>query len=137
MALNAKQKGNRWELLCAHFLRRTFPEVVTARSTDRAADAAGIDLVKTGNWAFQCKHVERGLDLFKTLEGMPVNTTNVVLWKRNRKGALAVLEMQTMLEIISQLERMRTNESGANTDVLPSATSLTITQTDSLTTLDF
>jgi hypothetical protein len=137
MALNAKQKGNRWELTCAHFLQPIFPKVVTARSTDRAADAAGIDLVKTGNWAFQCKHVERGLDLFKTLEGMPVNTTNVVLWKRNRKGALAVLEMQTMLEIISQLERMRTNESGANTDVLPSATSLTITQTDSLTTLDF
>jgi hypothetical protein len=137
MALNAKQKGNRWELTCAHFLQPIFPKVVTARSTDRAADAAGIDLVKTGNWAFQCKHVERGLDLFKTLEGMPVNTTNVVLWKRNRKGALAVLEMQTMLEIISQLERMRTNESGANTDVLPSATSLTITPTDSLTTLDF
>jgi hypothetical protein len=119
MALNAKQKGNRWELTCAHFLQPIFPKVVTARSTDRAADAAGLDLVKTGNWAFQCKHVERGLDLFKTLEGMPVNTTNVVLWKRNRKGALAVLEMQTMLEIISQLERMRTNESGANTDVLP------------------
>ena len=137
MALNAKQKGNRWELTCAHFLQPIFPKVVTARSTDRAADAAGIDLVRTGNWAFQCKHVERGLDLFKTLEGMPVNTTNVVLWKRNRKGALAVLEMQTMLEIISQLERMRTSASGANTDVLPSATSQTITQTDSLTTLDF
>ena len=137
MALNAKQKGNRWELTCAHFLQPIFPKVVTARSTDRAADAAGLDLVKTGNWAFQCKHVERGLDVFKTLEGMPVNTTNVVLWKRNRKGAVAVLEMQTMLEIISQLERMRTNESDANTDALHLATSQTITPTDSSTILDF
>jgi hypothetical protein len=109
MALNAKQKGNRWELLCAHFLRPIFPKVVTARSTDRAADAAGMDLVKTDNWAFQCKHVERGLDVFKTLEAMPKTTTNVVLWKRNRKGAVAVLEMQTMLELISQLERTRMN----------------------------
>jgi len=110
MALNAKQKGNRWELLCAHFLRPIFPKVVTARSTDRAADAAGMDLVKTANWAFQCKHVERGLDVFKTLEAMPKTTINVVLWKRNRKGAVAVLEMQTMLELISQLERTRTND---------------------------
>ena len=92
---------------------------MTARSTDRAADAAGMDLVKTGNWAFQCKHVERGLDVFKTLEGMPANTTNVVLWKRNRKGAVAVLEMQTMLELISKLERVQMSESDANIDVLP------------------
>lgn len=82
---------------------------MTARSTDRAADAAGMDLVKTANWAFQCKHVERGLDVFKTLEAMPKTTINVVLWKRNRKGAVAVLEMQTMLELISQLERIRMN----------------------------
>ena len=137
MALNAKQKGNRWELTCAHFLQPIFPKVVTARSTDRAADAAGLDLVKTGNWAFQCKHVERGLDVFKTLEGMPATTLNVVLWKRNRKGAVAVLEMQTMLSLISQLEKMQTSASDANTDVLPSATSKTITQPDSLTTLYF
>lgn len=119
MALNAKQKGNRWELLCAHLLQPIFPKVVTARSTDRAADAAGLDLVKTGNWAFQCKHVERGLDVFKTLEGMPANTTNVVLWKRNRKGAVAVLEMQTMLELISRLEHVQMSECDANIDVLP------------------
>lgn len=59
------------------------------------------------------------MDVFKTLEGMPANTTNVVLWKRNRKGAVAVLEMQTMLELISRLERMPMSASDANTDVLP------------------
>ena len=116
MALNAKQKGNRWELLCAHFLLPIFPKVVTARSTDRAADAAGMDLVKTANWAFQCKHVERGLDVFKTLEAMPKTTINVVLWKRNRKGAVAVLEMQTMLELISRLERTPTKGCDENKD---------------------
>lgn len=89
---------------------------MTARSTDRAADAAGMDLVKTGSWAFQCKHVERGLDVFKTLEAMPKTTINVVLWKRNRKGAVAVLEMQTMLELISQLERIRMNGCDESSD---------------------
>jgi len=133
MALNAKQKGNRWELLCAHFLRPIWPQVVTARSTDRAADAAGMDLVKTGNWAFQCKHVERGLDVFKTLEAMPKTTINVVLWKRNRKGAVAVLEMQTMLELISQLEADPKNESNEKTDASPGDSSPTITQTDFIT----
>ena len=137
MALNAKQKGNRWELLCAHFLQPIFPKVVTARSTDRAADAAGMDLVKTGNWAFQCKHVERGLDVFKTLEGMPANTTNVVLWKRNRKGAVAVLEMQQMLELILKLEAIRMNGSEEKTDAWQRDTSPTISQTDSSTILDF
>ena len=136
MALNAKQKGNRWELLCAHLLRPIWPQVVTARSTDRAADAAGMDLVKTGNWAFQCKHVERGLDVFKTLEGMPVETINVVLWKRNRKGAVAVLEMKQMLELISKLEAIRTKGCDASTDAWPPDTSQTISQTDSLTILD-
>lgn len=133
MALNAKQKGNRWELTCAHFLRLIFPEVVTARSTDRAADAAGMDLVKTGNWAFQCKHVERGLDVFKTLEHMPTNTINVVLWKRNRKGAVAVIELQQMLELISKLEADQRNVSKEKTDVLPGDSFPTITQTDFIT----
>ena len=119
MALNAKQKGNRWELTCAHFLRRIWPQVVTARSTDRAADAAGMDLVKTGNWAFQCKHVERGLDVFKTLEHMPTNTINVVLWKRNRRGAVAIIELQQMLEIISKLEADQKSESNVKIDALP------------------
>lgn len=137
MALNAKQKGNRWELLCAHLLRPIFPKLVTARSTDRAADAAGLDLVKTGSWAFQCKHVERGLDVFKTLEGMPVETINVVLWKRNRKGAVAVLEMQTMLRLISQLERTQTNACAEKDAAWPPGSSPMTTPTDSLTTLDF
>jgi hypothetical protein len=75
-----------------------------------------MDLVKTGNWAFQCKHVERGLDVFKTLEAMPKTTINVVLWKRNRKGAVAVLEMQQMLELISQLERTRMNGCDESSD---------------------
>jgi hypothetical protein len=76
-----------------------------------------MDLVKTGNWAFQCKHVERGLDVFKTLEAMPKTTINVVLWKRNRRGAVAVLEMQTMLELISQLERTQTSGCEESKDV--------------------
>ena len=92
---------------------------MTARSTDRAADAAGMDLVKTGNWAFQCKHVERGLDVFKTLEHMPTNTINVVMWKRNRKGAVAVIELQQMLELISKLESDPRNELNEKIDALP------------------
>ena len=78
-----------------------------------------MDLVKTGNWAFQCKHVERGLDVFKTLEHMPTNTINVVMWKRNRKGAVAVIELQQMLELISKLESDPRNELNEKIDALP------------------
>ena len=117
MALNAKQKGNRWELLCVHLLKPIFPQVATARLMSKAADDAGMNLVNTGRFNIQCKHVERGLDLHGTLERMPTFGYNVVLWKRNRKAPLVVLKMSEAQELISLLQVASKIENGENIDV--------------------
>jgi hypothetical protein len=84
----------------------------------KAADDAGMDLVNTGRFNLQCKHVERGLDLHGTLERMPTFGFNVVLWKRNRKTALAVLTMSQAQELISLLQIATKIEKGESIDVL-------------------
>jgi hypothetical protein len=116
MALNAKQKGNRWELLCAHLLKPTWPQVATARLMSKAADDAGMDLVNTGRFNIQCKHVERGLDLHGTLDKMPTFGFNIVLWKRNRKTPLAVLTMSQAQELTSLLLIASKIEKGESID---------------------
>ncbi len=129
MALNAKQKGNRWELACARLLKPIWPQVATARLMSKAADDAGMDLVNTGRFNLQCKHVERGLDLHGTLERMPTFGFNVVLWKRNRKTALAVLTMSQAQELISLLQIATKIEKGESIDALKLATYQTTIRT--------
>jgi hypothetical protein len=116
MALNAKQKGNRWELLCARLLKPTWPQVATARLMSKAADDAGMDLVNTGRFNIQCKHVERGLDLHGTLDKMPTFGFNVVLWKKNRRTPLAVLTMSQAQELTSLLLIASRIEKGESID---------------------
>lgn len=129
MALNAKQKGNRWELACARLLKPIWPQVATARLMSKAADDAGLDLVNTGRFNIQCKHVERGLDLHGTLERMPTFGFNVVLWKRNRKTALAVLTMSQAQELISLLQIATKIEKGESIDALKLASYQTTIRT--------
>jgi hypothetical protein len=95
----------------------------------KAADDAGMDLVNTGRFNLQCKHVERGLDLHGTLERMPTFGFNVVLWKRNRKTALAVLTMSQAQELISLLQIATKIENGESIDVLKRDTYRTTLQT--------
>jgi hypothetical protein len=82
----------------------------------KAADDAGMDLVNTGRFNIQCKHVERGLDLHGTLERMPTFGFNIVLWKRNRKTPLAVLTMSQAQELISLLLIASRIEKGESID---------------------
>jgi hypothetical protein len=91
----------------------------------KAADDAGMDLVNTGRFNIQCKHVERGLDLHGTLERMPTFGFNIVLWKRNRKTPLAVLTMSQAQELISMLQVASRIEKGESID----ASKLAIYQT--------
>jgi hypothetical protein len=83
----------------------------------KAADDAGMDLVNTGRFNLQCKHVERGLDLHGTLERMPTFGFNIVLWKRNRKTPLVVLTMSQAQELTSLLLIASRIEKGESIDV--------------------
>lgn len=105
--MNVKQKGNRFELAVARALRQFFPEVGTARNNDRNLDAQKVDLVNTYPFLIQCKHVERGLDPFKTLDEMPEwdYQYKVLLWKKNFKKTLVVMEWDDAQEILAMLKR--------------------------------
>ena len=105
--MNSKDKGNRFELAVARMLRPLFPNVGTARNHDRALDAQKVDLVNTYPFLIQCKHVERGLDPFKVLEEMPDWDLQykVLLWKKNRKKTLVVMEWEDAEEIQMMLKR--------------------------------
>ena len=105
--MNSKDKGNRFELAVARMLRPLFPNVGTARNHDRALDAQKVDLVNTYPFLIQCKHVERGLDPFKVLEEMPDWDLQykVLLWKKNRKKTLVVMEWEDAEEILMMLKR--------------------------------
>jgi hypothetical protein len=104
--MNVKQKGNRFEQLVARMLRKYFPDVATSRERNKWLDNQGVDLVNTGCFYIQCKHVERGLDPHKVLEEMPKsNKLNVLLWKRNRKGTLVVMNMEDATEVVRMLRR--------------------------------
>jgi hypothetical protein len=82
----------------------------------KAADDAGMDLVNTGRFNIQCKHVERGLDLHGTLDKMPTFGFNVVLWKKNRRTPLAVLTMSQAQELTSLLLIASRIEKGESID---------------------
>jgi len=105
--MNVKQKGNRFERLVARVLRPIFPYVATARERDRWLDGQGVDLVNTYPFLIQCKHVERGLDPFKVLEEMPDwdYQYKVLLWKKNRRKTLVVMEWDDAEEILAMIKR--------------------------------
>jgi hypothetical protein len=105
--MNVKQKGNRFELAVARMLRPFFPEVGTARNHDRELDNQKVDLVNTYPFLIQCKHVERGLDPFKVLEEMPDwdYQYKVLLWKKNRRKTLVVMEWDDAEEILAMIKR--------------------------------
>jgi hypothetical protein len=95
----------------------------------KAADDAGMDLVNTGRFNIQCKHVERGLDLHGTLERMPTFGFNIVLWKRNRKTPLVVLTMSQAQELTSLLLIASRIEKGESIDASKLDTYRTTLQT--------
>jgi len=89
--INAKAKGNAFELWCIKRMKHIFPDAVSARWESKRLDDLGVDICYTDSYSFQCKAVEGSMDVFKVLDGMPNGPNmNVVLWKRNRKGVFAV-----------------------------------------------
>ena len=107
--INAKQKGNRWELVCARILQPFFPRVATARAESKALDNLKVDLTNTYPFLFQCKHVERGLDPHKVLTEMPnwEGQYKVLLWKRNRQEPLVVMTLKDAAEVLQMLKNER------------------------------
>lgn len=98
---NSKDKGSRFERWCANRLRDEFPQVATARLMSKDADDRGVDLVGTGNFAFQCKHyAKRTPNDWDVLDHMQTKDKKVIIKKIDRKEPLVVMRLEDFIEII-------------------------------------
>jgi len=106
--LNAKNKGNHFELYCRNIFQALgYMQTKTSRSTNRAMDNAGVDLVGTGKYLVQCKAVERSQDVHKLIERMPKlpGAMPLVMHKRNRQGTIVSMPLDIFLRLATAYER--------------------------------
>jgi hypothetical protein len=97
----SKDKGNRFELECAKKLREVFPDVVSARLMSRDADNRGVDLVRTGDYAFQTKHYATNTpNDWKVIGEMNTKDIKVYVKKTDRKRALAVIDFEDFINLL-------------------------------------
>lgn len=102
--INARKKGNSFELWCIDKLKKWWPDAVSSRSESKRTDDAGVDICYTDGWNFQCKAVERLGTYHEILKSMPDDKNiNVVLHKRNRKGTVAVMSMDDFLSLVEKI----------------------------------
>ena len=99
--INAKSKGNRFELEMATLLRECGFNAVTSRLQSKALDDAGVDLFTDAPYNIQCKHTERfSMPVHEILSKMPDNKTPIVMHKRNNKGTVVSMSLESFIEIL-------------------------------------
>jgi hypothetical protein len=100
---NSKDKGSRFERWCATELRPFFPNVATARLMSKDADDRGVDLVRTGDFAFQCKHyAKRTPNDWEVLEKMDTKDMKAIIKKIDRKEALIVMRFEDFKKCLKE-----------------------------------
>ena len=98
---NSKDKGNRFERACMKALRCIFPDVATSRLMSKDADDRGVDLVRTGKYAFQTKHyAARTPNDWYVLEQMKTKDTRIYIKKIDHKPALAVMDLGDLIKLL-------------------------------------
>ena len=99
--MNARNKGNNYEVKLCNELKEFFPDVVTSRSESKRLDDHGVDFCYTGIFNIQAKAVEklRG-GHHEILDRMPKEGVNVVFHKRNNKGTTVTMTKQEFYNIL-------------------------------------
>ena len=103
--INSRKKGNTFELDCVKILRTIFNGIKTSRLVSKETDDRGIDLVHTGDWAFQCKrYAVKYPNLEKSLDMDTEATYKAVIHKRDHKEILVTMNMNDFLKILHKLK---------------------------------
>ena len=92
MSINARSKGIQYEIHIMNELKEFFPNCATSRNVSKDMDDLKVDLVNTGDFHFQLKAWERNPVYHDLLKEMP-RGKNVIIHKRNRKGSIAVMDL--------------------------------------------
>lgn len=102
--MNSRDKGHTFERQIAEKLRgELWPECFTTRFKGSPwLDSCGVDLIGTPGYNIQLKAVERlSPGYHEILSSMPKDQNkNVIIHKRNNKGAVAVLSLDNFLELV-------------------------------------
>ena len=100
--MNSRTKGHNFERQMAERLREVWPECYTSRFKGSLwLDHCGVDLVGTPGYNVQLKAMERTPAYHDILEYMPKGeNVNIVIHKRNRKGALVVMKLDDFVRVM-------------------------------------
>jgi Holliday junction resolvase len=104
--MNSKQKGSQFERQMAAILRaKLWPGCYVSRTFGSAwDDNHGVDLTGTPGFNCQLKFVERlSPGYHEILAKMPQSkSTNIVIHKRNDKGAIVALRFEDFIKLIKK-----------------------------------
>lgn len=100
-----RDKGIRWELKCMSILKALFPNMLSSRYASRIEDDNCIDLVNTGDFAFQCKATSSVPKLHQVFSDMNTDKTKVILWKntkiRGDSGQFAIMKIDDFTQLLN------------------------------------
>ena len=109
MSNRNRTAGHNWEREVIKDLKKLgFENAASSRYESKKADDAGIDIVGTGPFNFQCKNESKRPDYHKLISEMP-SGINMVLHKYTKKtekgkfvcqGKYAVIDYETFLTLL-------------------------------------
>ena len=111
-AKSAKAKGRRLQNFIRDLLRSAFPSLHEDDIKSQTMGMSGEDIIlspfarKSIPYSFECKNVER-LNLWEAIKQCESNCedrTPVVVIKRNRSKAYAVLPVESFIEFIKEVD---------------------------------
>lgn len=99
--INARKKGNTFELQIVNFLKVYGYHAVSARSESKNLDDKGVDIVDNTRFYFQCKAVEKMKKSYHDiLKDMPKEKIPVVVHKRNNKGVVVAMKLEDFADLL-------------------------------------
>jgi hypothetical protein len=105
--VNSRNKGNTFERFCCTILKPIFSNIKTSRLVSKETDDRGIDLVHTGDWAFQCKRYARKYpNIEEALEMQTDAKYKAVIHKRDHKKILVTMDIDDFLVLLRESEKV-------------------------------
>jgi len=106
MSLNAKKKGNVFEIYIMNLLIKYGYKATTSRNSSKVLDDLGVDIDTDFPFNIQCKSLERTPPYQQILKNMPKNKIPVIFHKRKHQGTVVIMELQDFMNI-AQLANLK------------------------------
>jgi len=101
--INARAKGNTYELQIIKRLKNLGYEAVSSRSINKMLDNQGVDIVDNTKFYIQCKAQERlKPSPHDILARMPTDKIPVLYHKKNNQGTIVSLKLEDFERLLLQ-----------------------------------